>query len=417
MSLWVQVIIFGAFNAIAMSEDRINYLFHQYFNKKATSEERNELMLLISESSSDDELELLMENVYHTYVPNNNPFPLGKREEMLQNILGRISAVETVGSPAPKIRLNKWLNYAAAASVLILISIGSILFFKDRAAQTDVNNQLSQKSFAPGGNKATLTLNNGKTIILGGAKNGKLASQGGVIINKAYDGEIDYNASKNKETRVAEQLAYNTIRTPKGGQYQVILADGTHVWLNSVSSIKFPATFEGKERNVEITGEVYFEVAKNKAKPFFVKASDQVVEVLGTHFNINSYSDEPAVKTTLLEGSVKISRLNSQSSALLKPGQEAVNKISGPIIVQDADMQQAIAWKNGFFQINDASIETIMRQAARWYDVKIVYEGKIPERKFSGRIRRDVNASQFLEMLTYFNVHFRIDGDTIIVKN
>ncbi|RKR81803.1 FecR family protein [Mucilaginibacter gracilis] len=392
--------------------NRITDLFKKYFDKTATATERKELMLLISEANSDEELLQLMEEAYQAFVPQKNPFMLGKREKMLQQIQAGIADAETKEA-APKLQRKKtWLRYAVAAAILIFITTGTYLLVYKQTAR-----QIAKADFTPGGNKAVLTLSNGSIIILNDAKNGKLASQGGIAINKTHDGEVNYDASKSAEIETAAALSYNTITTPKGGQYQVVLADGTKVWLNSVSSISFPTAFTGKERHVEITGEVYFEVAKNKAKPFFVKSGNQEVEVLGTHFNINNYTDEPDAKTTLLEGSVKIKQLNNGITATLQPGQQAIYKSSGFIIVKDADIERIVAWKNGMFQINDASIETIMRQAARWYDVDIEYEGKVPQRQFSGKIKRDVKASEFLQMISYFNVHFSIEGRKIIVKN
>jgi transmembrane sensor len=393
-------------------KDHISGLFRKYFDKSANADERIELMLLISEADSDEVLLELMEEAYRTYVPRQNPFALGKREKMLQQIQAAIQDTEQAES-VKKIRSANWFTYAAVASVLIFITLGAYLLTYNHIR----GRQIAKTDFSPGGNKAVLTLSNGSIIILNDAKNGVLANQGKTSIRKTRDGEISYNASEPGQEKTGSKSTYNTITTPRGGQYQVLLADGTKAWLNSVSSISFPTSFTGKDRHVEVTGEVYFEVAKNKAKPFFVKSGGQEVEVLGTHFNINSYSDEPDIKTTLLEGSVKIRQIDGGFTALLKPGQQALNKSSGPIAVRDADIEQVIAWKNGMFEINDANIEAIMRQASRWYDVDVVYDGKIPQRQFSGKIKRDVKASEFLQMLTYFNVHFTIEGRKIIVKN
>ncbi|WP_442591285.1 FecR family protein [Pedobacter sp. AW31-3R] len=396
-----------------MPTNRIADLFQKYFDKTATAAERNELMFLITEVNSDEELLQLMENTYQDYVPQHNPFILGQREQMLQQIQVGITAAEQKGTLTKVLRKNSWLKYAVAASVLIFMAIGTYFFVNKQTERT----QIAKADFIPGGNKAVLTLSNGSTIILDNARNGTLASQGGTSVNKIQDGEINYEASTGGQAEAGSTPSYNMISTPKGGEYHIVLADGTKVWLNSVSSISFPTAFTGKDRQVVITGEVYFEVAKNKTKPFIVKAGNQLVQVLGTHFNINSYTDEPDIKTTLLEGSVNIRQLNNSYSALLEPGQQAVNRSSGPILVQAADMEQAVAWKNGLFQINDASISTIMRQASRWYDVEVEYEGKIPQRQFSGKIKRNVKASEFLQMLAYFDVHFRIEGRKIIVKN
>lgn len=395
-----------------MQKNRIDNLFQKYFDKTASPEERSELMSMINELSSDEELLKLMEDTYEGFVPQHNPFVLGKKEQIFQKIQVSIDNAEHKSSLTKVVLNNKWFKYAVAASVTIFIGIAAYFFtYHPKDTQTLVTD------FNPGGNKAVLTLSNGATIILDNAKNGQLTSQGGTAVNKANDGEIIYDASQFPQTETGVKPAYNTITTPKGGQYKVVLADGTRAWLNSVSSISFPTSFNGKERQVEITGEVYFEVAKNKNKPFLVKAANQLVEVLGTHFNINSYNDEPDIKTTLLEGSVQIRRLNSNFSALLYPGQQGVTRSSGPIHVQHVDIEQVIAWKNGMFQINDASIASLMRQASRWYNVDIEYEGKIPDRKFSGKIKRDVKASEFLQMLSYFNLHFSVEGQKIIIKN
>ena len=208
-------------------------------------------------------------------------------------------------------------------------------------------------------------------------------------------------------------VAYNTLTTPRGGQYHLTLSDGTSVWLNAASSIKYPIAFTGNERRVEITGEVYFEVEHNAAKPFRVICNGQTVEDLGTHFNINAYNDENAVKTTLLEGSVNVSAAGKNK--MLKPGEQAQLQ-HGNIRIADVDVNKVAAWKNGLFQFNDDNIRDIMRQLGRWYDVDIKYEGNLPDWEFSGAIPRNANLSQVLDILSFVKVHFRIDGKTIVVK-
>ncbi|HEY0176031.1 MAG TPA: FecR domain-containing protein, partial [Pedobacter sp.] len=218
----------------------------------------------------------------------------------------------------------------------------------------------------PGGNKAYLTLADGSKIILNDARIGKLATQAGIQVTKAKDGMLIYRLKDKKTTHT--DSPDNTITTPSGGQYQLVLSDGTKVWLNAASSLKFPAHFLKGKREVELTGEAYFEVAKNAASPFIVKAADQQVLVLGTHFNIKAYQDENTVKTSLLEGRVNIS-LAGQTATLL-PGQEALNRHNGQIGVHEADVEESIAWKKGLFQFNNAGIEEVMKQVARWYNVK-----------------------------------------------
>jgi ferric-dicitrate binding protein FerR (iron transport regulator) len=229
-------------------------------------------------------------------------------------------------------------------------------------------------------------------------------------INKTGDGKIVYQEDQTKESLVE----YNTITTPRGGKYELTLADGTTVTLDAASSIRYPVAFTGRERRVEITGQVYFEVAHNQSKPFRVQASDQTVEVLGTHFNINAYPDEADLRTTLLEGSVRITK--AQASAILKPGEQAITSDQSTLIrVRDADTEAAVAWKEGHFHFSHADIPTVMRQLARWYDVEVAYVGSIPKRSFSGNINRNTKASVALEILSVSNVHFKIEGKKIIV--
>jgi ferric-dicitrate binding protein FerR (iron transport regulator) len=209
----------------------------------------------------------------------------------------------------------------------------------------------------------------------------------------------------------------NTLTTPRGGQYEVMLPDGTKVWLNSASSLTYPVTFAGKERRVELTGEAYFEVAKNTSSPFFVKTSGQTVKVLGTHFNINSYEDEKCVKTTLLEGSVVITSDGNKQAVNLKPGQQSVNKAASFDVINEADIDEAVAWKNGKFLFRNTDLQTVMRQLSRWYDVDVEYQGTIAERHYRGRISRNVPVSQVFEILKTSGINFIINGRTIIVKS
>ena len=310
-----------------------------------------------------------------------------------------------------KVSYIRWTTIAAAASVLLFLSIGGyFLLHKQTPKQQIAQNQPLHNDIAPGGNKAILTLGNGKKIVLTDAKNGTIAKEDNKIIKKGIDGTVSYEA--NGSTGNNRQLTYNTVTTPRGGQWPVVLPDGTKVILDAASSIKYPVSFNGNERKVEITGQVYFEVAHNTAKPFRVTVKGQTIEDLGTHFDINAYEDEPAIKTTLLEGSVKVSK--DGQSVLLKPGQEAILQ-GHQIKVADADIELAVAWKNGLFQFDNAPLPEVMRQLSRWYDVDITYEGKIPDRAFSGKLYRNVKASQVLDILAYKKIHYRIEGKKIII--
>jgi len=304
-------------------------------------------------------------------------------------------------------------TFMRAAAILIFVLAG-VLFFYHRHNRQPVQitqNKPFKTDIAPGGNKAVLTLANGSKLILNNAKNGNISTQAGARIVK-QDSLISYKAMAANSTEVS----YNTITIPKGGQYQLILADGTKVWLNAASSLKFPTAFTGKNRTVELTGEAYFEVAKNKDKPFNVKTTTQTVQVLGTHFNINTYSNEANVRTTLLEGSVKVYSANA--SVMISPGQQAVLANTGTFEVKhDVDIDEIVAWKNGIFQFNEADIQTVMRQISRWYDIDVEYKGKIPADLYRGKISRNVNVSQVLKILELSGINFTIEGRKIIVRS
>ncbi|EHQ25937.1 FecR family protein [Mucilaginibacter paludis] len=303
-----------------------------------------------------------------------------------------------------------WPRIAAAASLLLCLSVGAYFITRQNTVSNNTHSQAAV--IMPGSNRAVLTLGNGRQIVLTGAQNGQLAAEGGATINKTADGNVVYNSAQ--AVQVSEALTYNTMATPRGGQYHLTLEDGTGVWLNAASSIKYPTAFTGNERRVEITGEAYFEVAHNAAKPFRVVFNGQTVEVLGTHFNINAYADEPAAKTTLLEGKVKLTAQGY--AAMLLPGQEAA-LAGGGYNVKEADVEQAIAWKNGLFHFDNTDVKTLMRQVARWYDVEVAYEGKITDYKFAGDLRRNTNLANVLQIFEQGGIHFRIEGRKLIVTS
>lgn len=331
--------------------------------------------------------------------------------------LSKQIAEEERKSSSKVIWIKKW---TVAAGVLLFIGFASYFLAKQKT--TDPTNKLEEQvaniDIAPGGNKAVLTLADGSSIILNDKENGLITQDAGAEIVKTKDGQIVYNTKELHQT-----AAVNMISTPRGGQYQLTLADGTKVWLNASSSIKFPTVFTGAERKVEITGEAYFEVAKNKNMPFKVISAHQVIEVLGTHFNINTYEDESADKTTLLEGSVKIHKRNVQGkeeniSTILKPGQQAILASDAESFkVSAADEEAAVAWKNGYFKFNRDNIQTIMRQVSRWYNVDVEYRGKISEDLFVGKINRSENVSEVLRILQLSKINTTIKGDKIIITN
>jgi transmembrane sensor len=391
-----------------MSVTKLAYLFNSYFEKTATQEETQELLQLLALSADDEQLTMLLRNAWENLQTENPFFSSIKSEEMVQYILNP-QATDNVVHLKPVSKTGVWYKYAAVAAVLLLV--GASLYFVLHSNRGLPKQAKVANDVAPGGNKAVLTLANGSTIVLDSAHNGVLAKQGNSIINKTGDGKLVYRASATADNEVPQ---INTVTTPRGGQYHIVLPDGSDVWLNAASSISYPTIFNGKTRRVEITGEAYFEVTKNAAMPFIVKSPRAEVDVLGTHFNIMAYADEDVMKTTLLEGAVKI--IANGSSGILKPGQQAVLNNKDELSINN-DADDEIAWKNGLFQFRGADIRSIMRQAARWYNVDVVFEGKVPVKQYTGRISRNVKASALLNMLKYTGVNAIIEGNSIYIKN
>jgi transmembrane sensor len=314
-------------------------------------------------------------------------------------------------------RLTSRRLWVVAASVLLLLSVGLYRWRtqQNQSAVAVVMPPVSEPAdFKPGRNKALLTLADGSTISLDDARNGLLAQQGASTVQKAQAGQLVYTPSASSAGGTSE-AAMNTVATPRGGQYQLVLPDGSKVWLNAASSLRFPTAFTGRERRVELTGEAYFEVAKNKQLPFKVSVEATEVTVLGTHFNVMAYADEPSLTTTLLEGAVRVSGGGQQ--VLLRPGQQARQQAGGTMAVATVDPQNAVAWKNGQFIFNDEPIESIMRQISRWYDVEVEYQGTMKGKEFNGTVSRFDNASQVLHMLELTGaIHFNTQGNRIIVQ-
>lgn len=387
--------------------ENIQVLIEKYLAGKATPEEK----LLLNEwyySFKDSEVEV-------TAGENETEQQMGERI--------KIRLLETIrqeGEQPVIVPRGKWKMTAAAAVIFMLLSAGTYFIFLSKSSKKEIAKIETAKpelknDIAPGGNKAVLTLADGSAVILDSVSNGIISRQGNIEIKKLNNGLLAYTIN-GKQVTENDEAFYNTISTPRGGQYQVTLADGTMVWLNAASSIRFPVLFTGTERKVEITGEAYFEVTKNKAMPFKVKTAGSEVEVLGTHFNVNAYNDESLIKTTLLEGSVKVSTGN-QGAKILQPGQQSGISKEGKISVfNNADIEEVMAWKNGRFQFKSADLKSILRQISRWYDVDIVYNGNV-NLHFTGQLPRNDNASKVFEKLALTGeVHFKIDGKRIIVS-
>ncbi|QRR01442.1 FecR domain-containing protein [Dyadobacter sandarakinus] len=395
-----------------MHTDRIQYLTSKLFAGTCSPEEKLELAEWVRQHP-DHELGGVLENEWSEFKSDIR-MPEHMSGRILGNIFDQDNKDTIVEEPAEDRSVRHlWLRMAAAA--VLILSLG-IYWWSGKDQRPIARLQapvLKEADLPPGGNKATLTLGDGSSIVLDGAENGSLASQGGTNVIKSRKGELVYSASG--EGRMA--AVFNTVATPKGGQYHIVLPDGSKAWLNAVSSLRFPTAFTGKERKVEITGEVYFEVAHNAKMPFVVATSQAQVTVLGTHFNVMAYPDENVLKTTLLEGSVRVSN-HAGKSAMLIPGQQArIKTVSGQIgIADDIDIEKEMAWKNGYFQFQDDNLEQVMRQISRWYDVEVVYEGTPGKETFTGRLPRNANVSKVFKILSLSGVKCRIEGKSIIVN-
>lgn len=381
-----------------MDNTRLRYLLSRYAGKTITQAEQSELSDFLNAADNQTQLELLIEEAW---------IQSGEEDEMFfpSPQLNQVPARQPL----------KWVYWQRwAAAVLLLIVATSILLLVTKTRKADklpaVVTENIKKDVKPGGTKAMLTLANGNVIALDSSLKGTLAKQGNVNLHVS-PGMLKYD--QNKQT-AANSIAYNVLKTPKGGQYQLELPDGSKVWLNAASSLKFPTAFVGKERRVELNGEAYFEVARNASQPFFVSVNNASIAVLGTSFNVMAYADEAAMRTTLLEGAVKVSQANA--SSVLKPGEQSLLEPNGKMkVIENADVSLAVAWKNGLTSFKSADIKTIMRQVERWYDVEVVYSGAIPVRSFTGDIPRDANLSELLRLLEISRIHFKMEQRRLIV--
>jgi transmembrane sensor len=366
----------------------------------------------LSGSCTSEEEELLMQYQDNFKVQDDTGSKLfGSDRRLRLNIYNRIT--KSVSRHQSKIvKINWWW---VAAAVLFLVILGGV-FFNNQPPVPSIKNEIGKTKnivIKPGRNTAVLTLANGHSIILDSAANGVLAKAGNTAIKKLKNGLLSYAVERTKINPEANAL--NTITIPRGGQYTIMLPDGTKVWLNSESSLTFPVAFKGDSRTVSLKGEAYFEVAKNKQMPFIVHTDKADTRVLGTHFNITAYQEDGTMKTTLLEGSVRLS--NGASSALLTPGEQGISDaVDGPIRQKKVNVNQVVAWKAGYFIFRDDNIHDIMKQISRWYDVEVVFEGKITNMEFGGTYAKSKDIIELLKGLEYTGlVHFKIEGRRIIV--
>lgn len=324
-----------------------------------------------------------------------------------------VATLQAKATPSPSPSRLRVLSrrWAAAAAVLLVASAGLILYHHLYNSSQVMIVKGAPAPIPPGSQGAILTLSNGRQIILDSLGNGLVATQNGTHVTM-NNGKLSYS----KDKPAIADLMFNTITTPRGRKFQLSLPDGTKVWLNAATKLTFPTAFTGRERQVSVSGEAYFEVVKNAAMPFRVNVNDKTeVEVLGTNFNVNAYADDARQYTTLLEGSVRVIR--GQEKALLLPGQQASvpAATAANIDVHSANIDKVMAWKNDLFNFDGATLADVMNQVARWYDVDIVYEKGVPPFEFGGKIRRDLTLDHLLEFLGGAGVHFRIDGRRVIV--
>lgn len=332
--------------------------------------------------------------------------------------LNRRMAVNRSGSFYFNLK-NFYRRYSAAAAILLLLGLGG--FFIHLILKEDpVDLKIVTKDdiVKPGRNVAILTLADGSTIVLDSMAKGILGRQGSAQIVNLAGGQLSYSNGDYSESSGHDSVLYNTITTPQGGQYQLLLPDGSKVWLNAASSLTFPVSFTEAERKVKLSGEGYFEIVHNTQLPFKLIAADAEIEVLGTSFNVMAYRDEDFIRSTVVEGAVRVSKQNS--GVILRRGQQALVPFSKPSdisVLSDCNLDEVLAWKNGMFSFSNAGIETIMRQVSRWYNVDIVYKDKIPY-PFYGKISRNVPLSQLLRLLELTGmVHFEVKGNKVIVAN
>lgn len=404
-----------------MYKSRLEYLFERYLMHQCDEAELRELMEQLELPDNERRVKQVMDK-YMELMGDEAQLQPGTAGTILEQIFDKKRADNSAPLPK-KIIFRRWIGVAAAAVV-----VGAGIFFlvpepAHKERQVKVANH-KEAGIKPGGNKALLTLADGSVVDLDEMSDGTLQQQGVNVIKKG-EGVLQYDASGNG-VGGSGMNAFNVLSTPRGGQYQLKLPDGSKVWLNAESSLKFPVVFDKSERDVELTGEAYFEIkqvwvkgSKTK-KPFKVlvnlSAGRQAkVNVLGTHFNVNAYHNEREMKTTLVEGAVKVE--DGTRNVLLKPGEQAKLSAGGNMKVdQHADIEEVTAWKNGLFYFDNVDIRTIMRQIGRWYDVEITYTHAVAPRRFVGKIRRSAELSEVLEILKLSDIDFKIEGKTIIVQ-
>ncbi len=366
-----------------MIDKEFQDLLLKYFYKSASESERKALFELLSKEEYREQAQAIMEDLYNQEWDALEDIDFN-RQEVLNSIIS-----SPASSEKKVIHWKRWTMYAAS----ILLVLGLYFIFQNDRTKEVVTELVQQNDIPAGGNKAVLTLGDGKRVILDGLTEGAILQEGPIKITKSSDGQLTYSISPDEQLKIS----YNSVETPTGGFYQILLPDGTHVWLNSQSSLRFPTAFRENERRVELTGEGYFEVAKNPSKPFIVMAGDTRVQVLGTHFNINSYAIEESTSTTVLEGKVAVGNGRTQQHVVL--GQQlTVFKNKPSILSQGVDLAQVVAWKDGYFCKKSIRLQDLMNEVERWYGVKVQYQEPLAA-EFVVKLRKDISLKELLTVL------------------
>lgn len=393
-----------------MKEQRLEELFTKYLNERLTDTEEKELFQLWLNPSLENSRVKIMENLYDG-LPADKDMSGADAEMIFQQI------IQSQSSESPRLmfgkRRNIWGWLTVAASILVVVGLVSYLFSsrKEIPIQQTAKADQATDRVAPETNRAMIKLGNGETIYLDSAANGSLTVQGSIKVVKLEDGKIAYEETGSPSE---EKISYNTLFNPRGSRViDITLSDGSRVWLNSGSSVTYPIVFAGNERQVSVDGEAYFEIAHDASKPFFVRKGNTEVKVLGTNFNVNAYNDEADIRVTLLQGSVQVT--NSQSAAVIKPGDQAIVKLDKIAVAGNVDLEQVMSWKEGYFRMKGTDLAFLMRQIARWYDIEVVYKSKVPEARFGGIISREVSLLDVLMALEQYGIDARMENGKIVV--
>jgi ferric-dicitrate binding protein FerR (iron transport regulator) len=410
-----------------MHKERIPYLLKQYVDNLITERELEELFSFLTNEGSSDEVRQAMEALVNL-SSEDGTYQEAAWDHLYQQIMERSELAPEGNLSSPRvIPFFKRKAFVAAAAVLVCLTGAWLLWSRHPALSGENSRTAAVRSglhdAAPGGDRATLTLADGTMIHLDSAQNGVVGRQGNEQLVKSKDAQLAYRQQGDEQRAANPSIQYNLLTTPRGGQYRLVLPDGSKVWLNAATSLRYPTSFTGQERVVELRGEAYFEIAENAVMPFKVNVlrgpapepHPLQITVLGTHFNVMDYEDEPTINATLLEGAIKVQK--DKSGVVVRPGEQARLDKSGQLSVSAADTEEATAWKDGMFRFNGAGIEQVMRQLSRWYDVEVVYVNGIPKDRFQGEMYRNVNASKLLKVLEASGVHFTVEGNKITITH